>query len=76
MISSDALPGWIAAGVLTVVNVGAVGYFAGRVTARLQTLTSAVSRLEGLHMTNPGQSRSPSIGPATRISGASEDPDT
>ena len=72
----DALPGWIAAGLLTVVNVGGVGYFAGRVTAQLQTLTTAVTRLENLHLTNPGQSHPPSIGPATRISGASDDHDT
>ena len=76
MISTDALPGWIAAGVLSVVNVGAVGYFAGRVTARLQTLTAAVDRLENLHLSNPGQSHPPSLGPATRISGGSDDPDT
>jgi len=72
----DALPAWIAAGVLSVVNVGAVGYFVGRVNTRLQTLTSAVARLEDLHMTNPDQPRTPSIGPATRISGADDGPDT
>ena len=76
MISPDAFPAWIAAGVLSVVNVGAVGYFAGRVTARLQALTTAVTRLEDLHLSNPGPSHPPSSGPATRISGGSDDPDT
>ncbi len=75
-MTAESLPAWIAAGVVTVVNVGAVGYFAGRVTARLQTLTTAVARLEDLHLSNPGQSRPPSIGPTTRISGASDAPGT
>jgi len=67
---------WTGIGLITLGNVASIGYFAGRISARITTLAAAVTRLEDLHLSNPGQSNPPSIGPATRISGASDDPDT